>query len=81
MFFFLNSLTYLCSGRPSLGEILYLPCRVRKVARFSISLNLELLFCKIFDCKECVFLVCPNSIYTAACTDKHNFQPARTSRA
>ena len=26
--------------------------RVRKVARFSIFLNSELLFCEIFDCKE-----------------------------
>ena len=28
------------------------PARVRKVARFSISLNLELLFCEIFYSKE-----------------------------
>ena len=27
-------------------------CRVRKVARFPIFLNLELLFCEIFECKE-----------------------------
>ena len=47
--------------------------RVRKVARFSISLNLELLFCEIFDCKEWVVLVCLNSICTAACADKRNF--------
>ena len=26
--------------------------RVRKVAHFPIFLNLELLFCEIFDCKE-----------------------------
>ena len=50
--------------------------RVRKMARFSISLNLELLFCEIFDCKERVFLVCLNSIYTAACAYKRNFLPA-----
>ena len=26
--------------------------RARKVASFSISMNLELLFCEMFDCKE-----------------------------
>ena len=31
---------------------LFFGSRVRKVTCFSISLNLELLFCKIFDCKE-----------------------------
>ena len=38
--------------------------RVRELASFSIFLNLELLFCKIFDSKGSVFLVCLNSIRT-----------------
>ena len=32
--------------------------RVRKVALFSIFLNLEILFRENFDCKECFFLCC-----------------------
>ena len=35
--------------------------RVGKVASFSIFLNLGLLFCELFDCKEWVFLVCEAS--------------------
>ena len=31
--------------------------RVRKVACFSISLNLELLFCEIFDSKKLLFFI------------------------
>ena len=43
-----DKVTPLCMSQGAFAP----PPRVRKVTRFSIFLNLELLFCEIFDSKE-----------------------------